>query len=167
METTLLKKEKSQIVVSIDSFQFYTTLLHQGLVKPFFKTFVVNIPPGYTVDWIIFNPAGYYSLFVEILISIFPDHVLEASLYTDGEFLFYDPDAVQDRYREPINFPRRLGAIKPVKNYWRLILKNKSATEIVYASALVSYGSISKELYDTVYEKFFEVLAEALSLPLI
>jgi hypothetical protein len=157
------QREQAPIIIVIDFPHFYSTLVHKKLIRPVFKTFAVPIPPGFTVDWTVFTPAGKYYLFVENVVSVFPDHALEIAIFIDNEPLHYDPDVVQDRYREAINFLRRYGAVKPVQNNWRIIIKNKS-DQTAYWSAFAAYGIIDKNVYETIYDTFFDIIAEALGI---
>jgi hypothetical protein len=154
-----------QIVIPIDFTQFYTTLIHHGIVKPKMEKMTFYIPPGHTVDFTVYTPKDYYFLFVENAVAIKPDNALEVKIYIDDELLHHDPDVVQNLYNEAINFPRRFGAIKGVKRSWRIVLRNNSTTDIVQFHAWASYGIIKAEHYERIYSKFFETLAITLRLP--
>jgi hypothetical protein len=162
---TRLERLSSIITIPIDFQQFYTTLIENGIIKPRFDIFNIYAPPGYTTTLITSTPSGYYLLFVELLISIFPDHILSVDVFVDDELLFSDSDAVQDKYREPINFLRRFGAIRAVKKNWKVVIKNNSTTDTAYSSAVVSYGIIPAQYYERIYRRFFDVLAVVLELP--
>jgi len=159
-----IESNQGRIVIPIDFQQFYTTLIHKGYVKPVFKIYPVYIPAGYTLDFTVFTPAGTYFLFVEDTITVFPDHALEVFIYVDNDLILHDPDVVQDRYREPINYLRRYGAIAVAKNSFRIVAINNSS-QTAYLSDFSSYGLISKELFETIYETFFEVISSSLHLP--
>jgi hypothetical protein len=163
--TARLERLSSIITIPIDFQQFYTTLIENGIIRPRFEVFNIYTSPEYTTTLIASTPSGYYLLFVELLITIFPDHILSVDLFVDDELLFSDNDVVQDRYREPINFLRRFGAIRAVKKNWKVVIKNNSTTDTAYSSVVVSYGIIPAQYYEKIYRRLFEVLAITLELP--
>jgi hypothetical protein len=93
METRLV-----QIIIVIDFTQFYTTLIHRGIVKPKMEKMTFYIPPETTVDFTVYTPKDYYFLFVENAVVIHPDNALEVKIYIDDELLHHDPDVVQSLY---------------------------------------------------------------------
>jgi hypothetical protein len=166
LQTAQVREEGGIIVIPIDFTQLYTTLIEFEIVTPVMQVFVVDpIPPGFTFEWTVNTPPNYYYLFVENVVSIFPDRVLEVAIYIDDKLLHYDPDVVQDRYAQPLNFPRRFGAIKAVRRNWKIIIRNKSEDKVAYWSAWASYGIIHQDYYDTIYREFFRILASAFKLP--
>lgn len=161
----LLAVKEASIVIPIDFTQFYTTLIEHGIVTPKSEVFYLYVPPNYTISWNVSIPSDYVSLIVEDVITVSPDHALSITIYADGELLFSDGDMVQDRYRESLNFPKRIGAIKPVKKSISFTLKNKTTNTMAYFSAWTSYGLIKRDYYERIYKKFFESLAITLGLP--
>jgi len=154
-----------QITIPIDFTQFYTTLIHQGIVTPYAQVLNLYIPPNYTVKWGVKGPTDYVALLVEQVITVSPDHDLSIEVYSDGNLLYSDNDMTQAKYNYPINFPRRFGALIPATNRIDLVLTNKSSTDTVYFSLWYTFGSIKREYYENIYRQFFKVLAITLKLP--
>jgi hypothetical protein len=125
-----------------------SALVDQGMVEPFNSITFFYVPPNSTVTVNQKVPAGFVSLIIQDRITVAQDHALQMSVFVDGREILADPDVVQARYIQPLNFLSS-SSFYPVGESFRVVLTNKTSRPKYYSS-MQTGGSISLEHWNSI-----------------
>jgi hypothetical protein len=125
-----------------------SALVDQGIVEPFNSVTFFYVPPNSTVTLNQKVPAGFVSLITQDRITVAQDHALQMSVFVDGREILLDPDMVQARYTQPLNFLSS-NSFYPVGESFKVVLTNKTSRPRYYSSMQMG-GNISLEHWNSI-----------------
>lgn len=145
-----------RIRLSINFHELFTTLIFNGLLRPYLSGSQFIIPPGYTLRLEYPVPLYKVTAAVEFRFTVDTDHALELRYFIDDNEVLYDSDVVQQNYLQPINF-FALGAIIPARKKFTVELRNKTSN-IVTVNATVAYGEVDETVFRNIIRRYFEIV---------
>jgi hypothetical protein len=125
-----------------------SALVDQGIVEPFNSVTFFHVPPNSTVTVNQKVPAGFVSFITQDRVTVAQDHSLQMSIFIDGREILVDPDMVQARYIQPLNFLSS-SSFYPIGESFKVVLTNKTSRPKYYSS-MQTGGKISLEQWNSI-----------------
>lgn len=145
-------------VIAENFYELFSTLVVLGIISPLDLLLEVSLNPGVTLT--VTQPTSSYQFVIpsELRVFIDTDHALSFALYIDTTEVINDPDAVQNRYNFPLDLFKL--ALLPSSKSVVVTITNNSNNP-VYFSAMVLGGYLSRDDYNALVSKYWNLIIPA------